>query len=196
MSRDAVTKLLATATGSPDDSLDALDDLMPLVYDELRRIAHAQLPRGGGRLTLDTTGLVHEAYLKLVDSTKVTRRGRAYFFGAAARAMRQVLVDAARKRGSKKRGADIPAVTLDEGRIGVEDFAAEILELDAALQRLQKEHPRPAQVLECRFFGGLGVDETAQVLDLGARTVERDWALARAWLVRELEDTGSAGSDA
>ncbi|MDA8021224.1 MAG: sigma-70 family RNA polymerase sigma factor [Thermoanaerobaculia bacterium] len=181
--RDAITELLATAGGHSSEKLDLL---VPLVYDELRRMAHAQLAREGNNATLDTTGLVHEAYFKLVDGTSVTRRGRTYFFGAAAQAMRQVLVDAARRRNRHKRGGGERPLTLEEDQIGIDGFAAEILDLDSALSRLELEHPRPAKVVECRFFGGLDVDQTAELLEIAPRTVDRDWALARAWLNREL----------
>lgn len=186
MNRDRVTRMLVTASELPDGRHQNLDSLVPLVYSELRRMAHGQLAREGNNATLDTTSLVHEAYLKLVDGTGVARRGRAYFFGAAARAMRQVLVEAARRRNSDKRGRGDRPLTLDEGQLSVNGFAAEILDLDAALGRLEQAHPRSARVVECRFFGGLDVDQTAELLEVAPRTVDRDWALARAWLHREL----------
>lgn len=181
--RDTITALLTTVSERPNAKL---DHLVPVVYDELRRMARAQLAREGNNATLDTTGLVHEAYLKLVDGSGVTRRGRAYFFGAAARAMRQVLVEAARRRNRRKRGGGDRPQTLEEDQVSVDGFAAEIIDLDSALSRLEEEHPRPARVVECRFFGGLDVDQTAELLDVAPRTVDRDWALARAWLNREL----------
>ncbi len=149
-------------------------------------MAHSQLAREGNNATLNTTGLVHEAYLKLVDGAGVTRRGKAYFFAAAAGAMRQVLVEAARRRNRHKRGGGERPVTLDDNQLSVDGFAAEILDLDSALGRLEQQHPRPARVVECRFFGGLDVDQTAELLEVAPRTVDRDWALARAWLNREL----------
>ncbi len=184
--RDSVTELLVTTSEKLGGRQEKLDRLVPLVYRELRRMAHAQLAREGNNATLDTTGLVHEAYLKLVDATSVARRGRGYFFAAAARAMRQVLVEAARRRNSQKRGSGNRPLTLNEGLLGSGGFAAEILDLDAALGRLERHHPRPARVVECRFFGGLDVDQTAELLEVAPRTVDRDWALARAWLHREL----------
>jgi RNA polymerase sigma factor (TIGR02999 family) len=162
------------------------DELLPLVYDELRRIAHRQLAREHRQRTLSTTGLVHEAYLKLVDQTRVTARDRAYFFAAAARAMRQVLVDAARRRGRVKRGSGDVPLDLEDFQVAADDFAAELRDLDEALERLAVLFPRQARVVECRFFGGLSVEETAEALTLAPRTVKRDWSLARAWLYREL----------
>ena len=191
MNRKKVTEVLGTLTEHPNPSSPRLDDLVPLVYDELRRMARAKLAREANNATLDTTGLVHEAYLKLVDGSDVVNRGRTYFFGAAARAMRQVLVGAARHRNRHKRGGGDRPVTLEECQLSVDGFAAEILDLDAALGRLEKDHPRSARVVECRYFGGMDVDQTAELLEIAPRTVDRDWALARAWLIREL-GTGSA----
>jgi RNA polymerase sigma factor (TIGR02999 family) len=161
--------------------------LVALVYDELRRMAHRQLSNERGPCTLDTTGLVHEAYLKLIDQDTVPIRNRNYFFAAAARAMRQVLVDAARRRKRLKRGGGERPLPLDETQIVVDDYAAELVELDDALVRLAGEHPRPARVVECRFFGGLSIDETAMALEISPMTVKRDWMLARTWLYRDLK---------
>jgi RNA polymerase sigma factor (TIGR02999 family) len=173
------------------ESVDAapLERLMPLIYDELSRMARRQLAREHGNATLQTTELVHEAYLRLVDDTQVTRKGRAYFFGAAARAMRQVLVDAARRRGAAKRGGREAPVTLKDHHVAVDAYAAELVDLDAALTELEKRSPRQVRVVECRFFGGLSVEETAAALDVSARTVKSDWALARAWLFDILRGT-------
>jgi RNA polymerase sigma factor (TIGR02999 family) len=129
---------------------------------------------------------VHEAYLKLIDGSRAPVRSRAYFFGAASRAMRQVLVDAARRRNREKRGGGVAPVPLDLAPDLVDETAEELLELDRALARLAESHPRPARVLECRFFGGLSVPETAEVVEVTGRTVQRDWDFARAWLRREL----------
>lgn len=163
-----------------------VDRVVPVIYDELRQMAHAQLAREHGNVTLQTTALVHEAYLKLVDGDRVTRRGRAYFFAAAARAIRQVLVDHARRRKAAKRGGDVEVVTLDDEASGVDAFAAEVIDLDRALDELTERNPRHARVVECRFFGGLSVAETAAALDVSPRTVKYDWALARAWLYDRL----------
>jgi RNA polymerase sigma factor (TIGR02999 family) len=159
---------------------------MPLVYDELRQLARRQLAGEWRRRPLDTTGLVHEAYLKLVDETAVPLRSRPYFFASAARAMRQVLIDAARRRKRAKRGGGLEDERLDDATVSVEGFAAELVDLDAALTRLAETLPRQARVLECRFFGGLSVEETAAALEVSLRTVKRDFSLARAWLYREL----------
>lgn len=185
MAGSDVTALLADSGG---DRHQVMEQLVPLVYDELRRMAHRQLAREMGPCTLNTTGLVHEAYLKLIDENTVPLKSRRYFFGAAARAMRQVLIDAARRRKRLKRGGGEQPLSLDESKVAVDDYAAELVDLDDALTRLSGEHPRPARVVECRFFGGLSIDETAQALDVSPMTVKRDWALARTWLYRELED--------
>jgi RNA polymerase sigma-70 factor, ECF subfamily len=176
----ATTTLLQTvdsATAPP------LRRLVPVIYDELREMAHRQLSGEGGARSLQTTELVHEAYLKLVDDARITRRGRAYFFGAAARAMRQVLIDAARRRGAVKRGGGAAQLTLEEHHhIAVDAYASELIDLDGALSELERLNPRQARVVECRYFAGLSVEETAAALDVSPRTVKSDWALARAWL--------------
>ncbi|MGH7564508.1 MAG: ECF-type sigma factor, partial [Gemmatimonadota bacterium] len=126
-------------------------------------------------------------YLRLVDDARVTRRGRAYFFAAAARAMREVLIDAARRRKAKKRGGGAPLVSIDWQDERVDAYAAEIIDLDRALEDLGRSNPRHAQVVECRFFGGMSVEETAVALDVSTRTIKADWALARAWLYQVLD---------
>jgi RNA polymerase sigma-70 factor, ECF subfamily len=168
-----------------------LDELMPLVFDELRRLARRQLARQTQRQTLQTTDLVHEAYLRLVGNTEVATHGRAYFYAAAARAMRNVLVDAARKRCATKRGAGAPVLSLHEEQAAADTYGAELLELDEALERLALRHPRLAQTVECRFFGGMSVDDTATALGVSPRTVKSDWALARAWLYDTLRREGT-----
>lgn len=181
--RDTTTEWLRTAESSGSASM---DELVPFIYAELRTIAHRQLGGDRGNESFQTTELVHEAYLKLVDDSRVTRRGRAYFYAAAARAMRQILVDAARKRNSLKRGGGLSMVTLDDDTISVETFANDLVNLDEALTELALHNPRQAQVVECRYFGGLGVEETADTLDISPRTVKSDWALAKAWLYDQL----------
>ncbi len=185
--RTQATTLLEEATGA--GAGDTLDRLVPLVYDQLRAIASRRLAGERPDHTLQTTALVHEAYLKLVDDTRVTRQGRAYFFAAAARAMRQVLVEHARRRSAAKRGGGVAVVSLGSVQMAGGMYAAEILDLDAALNGLARISPRHARVVECRFFGGLTVEETADALDISARTVKRDWALARAWLYDVLESS-------
>lgn len=190
--RKTTTELLSsdhvTATST-------LRRLVPLLYDELRDMAHRQLAAEHRPPTLDTTALVHEAYLRLVDSERVTRRGRAYFFGAASRAMRRVLVDRARRRKAAKRGGERERVSLSHVDPDLDEFAAELLDLDAALGELEAMEPRQARVVECRFFAGLSVAETSRALDVSERTVKYDWAMARAWLHRRLE-SGSSPNDA
>jgi RNA polymerase sigma factor (TIGR02999 family) len=172
---------------------EALDRLVPIVYEELRRIAHAQLRRERPGHTLGTTGLVHEAYLKLTNIHQVEWLGRAHFFATAARVMRRVLIDYARGKRRDKRGGDAVHVPLAEALDVPLAQANDLIDLDDALTRLQAMSERQAQVVECRCFGGLSVDETAAVLAVSAATVKRDWAFARAWLNRELGPAEKAG---
>jgi len=176
--------LTALRSGSPA----SLDRLVPLLYDELRAIAHRQLTRRPNGGTLDTTGLVHEAYLKVVDQSRADAHDRAHFLALASLAMRHVLVDRARARERAKRGAACGAVTLDEERIAVDDRPEALLQLDEALTRLAELEPRLARVVECRFFGGLTEDEIAAALGVTVRTVQRDWAKARMLLRRALDE--------
>jgi RNA polymerase sigma factor (TIGR02999 family) len=171
---------------------EAHERLLPLIYDKLHAMAHRQLAAEHGPRTLQTTALVHEAYLRLIDQSQVTARGRAYFFAAAARAMRRVLIDRARRRKARKRGAGEAALPVDEVEVAVDAFAAELLDLDQALDRLAALDARQARVVECRFFGGLTIEETAEALGVSARTVRNDWTLARAWLHRALQSDAGA----
>lgn len=177
-------------SGSAGDP-SALEQLVPLIYEELRALARRQLAREAADHTLQTTALVHEAYLKLAGSGRITSRGRAYFFAAAARAMRQVLVDRSRRRNAGRRGGGAVLVTLDDDAASVDAYALELLELDEALNRLAQLSPRQVQVVEHRFFAGMDVQETADALGVSTRTVEADWAMARAWLLRELRPDGA-----
>ena len=163
-------------TGTPE-----LDQLIPLVYRELRVIAHRELPddRDG---TLSTTALVHEAYLRLSRDGLVTSRGRSYFFAAAALAMRRIVVDYARRKRRLKRGGDLRLVPLDDVPGEPDHAGMDVLELELGLVELAAIAPRAAQVVECRFYGGLAVAETALALGVTDRTIKRDWAFARAWL--------------
>ena len=170
-------------------NLGELDDLVPRIFDELRAMARRQLSREHERYTLQTTELVHEAYLRLAGDDGVTRRGCAYFYAAAARAMRQVLVDAARRRNTVKRGSGEVALSLDEHTGDVDAYAHELVDLDVALQDLERRSPRVARVVECRFFGGMSVEDTAEALSVSPRTVKSDWAMARAWLYEALRAT-------
>lgn len=163
-----------------------VDRLFALVYEELRRIAHAHLLRERRDHTLSTTALVHEAYLRLVDQTRVEWQDRAHFCAVAARAMRRILVDYARRRQAQKRGGKEQPLPLDEARVAVDEQATLLLSLDQALDRLSALNERLAAVVEYRFFGGLTEKETAEVLDVSARTVRRDWVKAKAWLYKEL----------
>lgn len=178
-----ITELLLALEGG---NRAALDELVPLVYDELRSIARHRLRHERPGHTLNTTGLVHEAYLKLVKLDRIAWQSRAHFLSIAARAMRHILVDHAQRRNRVKRGGGAPHASLDEA---VELPAAEagrILALDSALEKLAASNPRHARIVECRFFGGMTIEETATVLDVSPATVKRDWTLLRAWLAREL----------
>lgn len=164
----------------------ALDALLPLVHQELRRRAHRYLARERRGHTLQTTALVNEAYLRLVTQAEVRWQDRAHFFAVSAQVMRHVLVDYARARGSARRGGGARPVTLDEAaRIGVGEDA-ELVALDEALKGLAQIYPRRSQVVELRYFGGLNNEEVAAVLRVTTKTVERDWRYARAWLYEEL----------
>ena len=164
----------------------ALDRLFHSVYDELRRLAHHALRNERPGHTLSTTGLVHEAYFKLVDQKRVEWRDRAHFFGAAARAMRQILVEYARRRGAVKRGGRVRITALEEGAVPAEERADALLAVDEALTRLGEHDSSLARVVECRFFAGLTEEETAEATGTSVRTVQRQWRRARAWLYQEL----------
>jgi RNA polymerase sigma factor (TIGR02999 family) len=193
-SEGEVTRLLGALRAGDRN---ALEQLIPLVYDELRRIAHLQL-RGAGRgRTLDTVALVHEAYLKIAGAAVLEPHDRTHLLAVAARAMRQVIVDFARARSAQKRGGGAHPVTLDEQQVAVEEQAESILDLDRALERLSEHDPRIARIVECRYFAGLSEEETAAVLGVSLRTAQREWKRARAWLREELaeppiERTGGA----
>jgi RNA polymerase sigma-70 factor, ECF subfamily len=175
----------------------ALDQLLPLVYDELRQMARRYMARQNAGHTLQTTALINEAYLKLVGQPAKHWQNRAHFFGVAAQAMRHILVDYARAHQYAKRGGGAQAVSLDEAMTIAPERAAEVVALDDALQELAKVDPRKSQVVELRYFGGLSVEETAAVLKVSAVTVMRDWSLAKAWLHRELSqrDPTSTGEN-
>ena len=178
--RSEITRLLAAVR---DGERQALDRLLPLVYDELRSLARRQMGRERPDHTLHSTALVHEAYLKLAGGGGVEAADRNHFLAIAARAMRQVLVDHARRRLAAKRGGDWQLTTLADGHQAVEFRPEEMLALDRALERLE---PRQRQVVEYRFFAGMEEAEIAAVLGMSERTVRRDWVKARAWLYREL----------
>lgn len=178
-----VTQLLQ-AWGRGD--LAAFDRLIPLVYEQLRQQARRHLRRERPGHTLQTTGLVHEAYLRLVDQREANWQNRAQFFAIAAQMMRRVLVDHARSRHAGKRGGSAIHVTLEEATAPAEEPGVDLIELDEALTRLAALDPQQARVVELRYFTGLGIEETAQVLGVSPATVKREWTIARAWLRREL----------
>lgn len=180
-----VTRLLVQLSGG---NREALDQLLPVVYEELHRLARMQL-RGGGRpgQTLNTTALVHEAYFRLVDHHAVDWQDRGHFFAVAARAMRQVIVGYVRKRSALKRGGGMPNLSLSDVNVSAGRRSEELLALDEALSMLEKLDARQARVVECKFFAGLTVEETAQALGISESTVKRDWRTAQLWLGREMK---------
>lgn len=182
-SQQEVTRLLL-AWGQGRES--ALQQLIPLVYQELRRLAHLYMKRERPDHTLQTTALVNEAYIRMVDCQQVNWQNRAHFFAVSAQLMRRILVDFARSRAYQKRGGGAQLITLDDGLAASGQSGADLLALDEALEALAAFDSRKSQVVELRFFGGLSVKETAEVLRVSADTVLRDWRLAKAWLLREL----------
>jgi RNA polymerase sigma factor (TIGR02999 family) len=181
--RAEITSLLLELSGNNRGTVDAL---MPLVYDSLHGIARRQLSLERRDHTLAPTALVHEAYLKLIDQDRVRWQNRAHFYAIAARAMRRILVNHARDRLAQKRGGGLVTVTFDEELAPAVTGPEEMLALEDALIRLQERDPRRAQVVECRFFGGLTHEEIAEALGVSVPTVQRDWRFARAWLAKEL----------
>jgi len=178
-----VTRLLYELSGG---NRAAVDELTPLVYQELKRLARLQLRRERLGHTLQVTALVHEAYLKLVDQRAVTWQNRAHFFGVAAQVMRRILLDYAKTRDRSKRGGGAQKISLDDALAISDDRASELVEIEDALTRLEVFDPRQAKIVELRFYGGLTVEETAEALGVSAPTIKREWAMARAWLHREL----------
>jgi RNA polymerase sigma-70 factor, ECF subfamily len=170
-----------------------MDDLFPLVYDELRRVASREMRRERQGRTLQTTALVHEAYLRLVKDASLSAANRGQFLGIAAHAMREILIDRARARDARKRGGGAVRVTLEESHSITPGISIDVLALDEALQRLARLDARHAKVVELRYFGGLSVEDTAAAMALSPATVKRLWAMARAWLYRELGGAGEAG---
>jgi RNA polymerase sigma factor (TIGR02999 family) len=187
-SPQAVTELLVAWQAGDRRALDAL---MPVVYAELRRLAHRCLRRERPGHLLQTTALVNEAYLNLVDARKVACRDRAHFFAISARLMRQILVHYARARDAEKRGGAVCHVSLDECTVSAPAPGADLLALEEALTALERFDPRKARVVELRFFGGLTLEEAAEVLKVSADTVWRDWDLAKTWLYREMSHAGT-----
>ncbi len=185
----AVTRLLV-AWGEGDAA--ASEQLMPLVYDELRHLARGYLRRERADHTLQPTALVHEAYLRLVDTAQVNWQSRVHFYGIAARLMRRVLVDHARAHAAAKRGGQVERISLDEAGDLLRDEGAGLVALDDALQGLSQLYPRQSRVVELRFFGGLNTREIVEVLQISDSTVERDWNFALLWLKREMTDDENA----
>ena len=183
-----VTRLLQ-AWGLGDDS--ALERLMPLVYNELHRLAHRYMAREQPGQALQTTALVHEVYLRLVDANDIDWQNRAHFFGLCARLMRRILIDFARSRNYQKRGGQIPHIELEDAATVSAVVGSELLAVDEALKQLAAVDTRKSEVVELRFFGGLTVEETAAALHVSPETVMRDWKLAKAWLLRELSHEAS-----
>ncbi|HEX8249329.1 MAG TPA: sigma-70 family RNA polymerase sigma factor [Pyrinomonadaceae bacterium] len=178
-----ITQLLL-AWGSGDKA--ALDALMPIVYDELRKLAKRYMRRQNPDHTLQTTALVNEAYLRLIDSSRVRWQDRTHFFAISAQLMRRILVDFARAKNSRKRGGEQIQITLDERIEAPFEKEMNLVALDEALQNLAKLSQRQSQIVELRYFGGLSEEEISETMEISTRTVRRDWSLARAWLYREL----------
>lgn len=186
-SKTTVAQLVESARRGDEQALSAL---MPLVYEELRRLAASYMRRERPGQTLQATALVHDAYIRLMQDSKLSWQNRSHFFGIAARSMRQILVERARARRAVKRGGSRIRVTLDAGLLATEAPAIDLEALDEALTRLEALDPELARVVEVRFFGGLSIDEAAEALDVSPATVKRRWTVAKAWLARELAVKG------
>jgi RNA polymerase sigma factor (TIGR02999 family) len=184
---DITGLLLAWGGGNQD----AFDQLVPVVYDELRRIARRYINREAAGHALQPTALVHEAYLRLIDASQVQWHNRAHFFGVSANLMRRILVDYARSHNYLKRGGHVQHLALDGETLLSPERTPDLIELDEALQRLADIDARKSRVVELRFFGGLTTGETAEVLQLSERTVQSDWSFAKSWLLRELTTGGN-----
>jgi RNA polymerase sigma-70 factor (ECF subfamily) len=182
-SQQEVTQLLGDWSGGDDK---ALEKLIPLVQPELHRLAHYYMSRERAGHTLQTTALLDEAYLRLVENSERSWQNRTHFVAAAAQLMRRIMVDHARERQSLKRGGGAARVTLDEAALVTEKRSEELLALDEALEKLAAQDPRKSQIVELRYFGGLTMEETAGFLNTSLRTVEREWNMAKAWLYRAL----------
>lgn len=183
-----VTRLLRDWSGG---DAGAAEQLMPLVYEELRRLARSYLRRERSDHTLQPTALVNEAYLKLIDQSRVSWQDRHHFYGIAAQMMRRVLVDHARAHAAEKRGGALGKVSLEDANVSTGERAAELIELDDALHRLAEVFPRKGKVVELRFFGGFSIEETAAILGVSDKTVMREWESAKLWLYRRMDDGGA-----
>jgi RNA polymerase sigma factor (TIGR02999 family) len=191
-SRNVTDLLVAWSHGKQE----ALNELVPLVYDELRRIARRRLQRERAGHTLQSAALVHEAYERLISIPNVRWQDRAHFFAVAAQLMRRILVDYARSRNYVKRGGAYQKVSLDEALSVTPNRSPDLVALDAALDVLARTDPRKGRIVELRYFGGLSVEETSEVLQISTDTVLRDWKLAKAWLLRELSHAGQPAGNA
>ena len=183
-----VTRLLLAWS---DGDASAPDQLMPLVYEELRQLARGYLRQEGSGHTLQPTALVHEAYLRLVDATQITWQSRAHFYGIAARLMRRILVDHARRHAAAKRGGGAHDIPLEDAGDLAREETLDLVALDSALENLAQNHPRQCEVVELKFFGGLEMREISEALQISERTVVRDWEFARFWLRREMNSAPS-----
>lgn len=182
-----VTRILADLAGA--DRREVFDRLLPLVYDELRGLARARLRHERQGHSLQATALVHEAYIRMLGADSPSWNDRRHFFRAAAEAMRRILIDHARKKGRVKRGGNRVQVTLGDVQVGTVLPLEDLLALDEAIQRLEEQDPRMAEIVRLRFFAGLSVEETAQTLAVSERTVKREWAVARAWLFDAMRES-------
>ncbi len=186
MDKAKITTLLKAHSSGEQE---ALEKLMPLVYDEMRAMAHYRLLGERSGHTLNTTDLVHEAYLKLVEFNRIDWESRAHFFGIASQVIRNILVDYAVRKKAQKRGGDRTRITLENQNIAAEEVSLnDVLAIHQALEQLAEKDKRLVKIIECRFFGGLSLEETAQALGVSTATVSRDWKMARAWLNRELSN--------
>ncbi len=181
-----ITRLVIDWSGGDEN---AFDRLLPLLYDDLRVIANRHLRRQGSSPTLNATAVVHELYLDLVDQTQASWRDRAHFFAVASKAMRHIIIDYVRRKGAVKRGGDRVQIPLHPNLVVTQEEHPDLMALDDALSQLEEKDPRLAQVVECRFFGGMTAKETAEVLGVGLRTVERDWTRARTYLRQAISAT-------
>ena len=165
----------------------AIEQILPLVYDELRKISSKYLSDEYRKHTFRTTELVHEAYIKLIGNQQISWESRAHFYGIAAKTMRQILVDYARKRKSQKRGSGKPKLSLDDAQLVASESDEQIIALDEALKKLENAEERSSKIVELRYFSGLTIEETAKLLNISAATVKRDWQFAKTWLYREIQ---------
>jgi len=189
--QEGITQLLLECSGGDQG---ALDRLIPYVYDELHRLAHRYIKQERSGHTLQTAALVNEAYLRLVDQRQVRWQNRAHFFGIAAQLMRRILIDYARKRTYAKRGGGAVKISLDEDLVISQQRAADLVALDDALKGLASIDPQQSRVVELRFFGGLTIEETAEILKLSPDTVKREWSTAKAWLYQEIAERRHDGA--